>query len=122
MLTPGARVWVMIPQKGYVGVGIVREEVKSVKEFTVMVDGIEKPALEVLEHREKHAANKDDDELAEYFVRVEWLDTVPVADAIWEVGFFANQNSVGRPRAEEWRYTVEKLKGRFLNWDKKRQG
>jgi RecB family endonuclease NucS len=36
------------------------------------------------------------------FVRVEWLDTVPAAQAIWEVGFFANQNSVGRPRAEEW--------------------
>jgi hypothetical protein len=117
MLSPGDRVWVMIPKKGYVGVGIVREEVKSVKEFTVMVDGIERPALEVLEHREKHATNKDDPELAEYFVRVEWLDTVPAAQAIWEVGFFANQNSVGRPRAEEWRYTVEKLKGRFLNWD-----
>ena len=96
----------------------MREEVKSVKEFTVMVDGSEKPALEVLEHREKYqATNKDDPELAEYFVRVEWLDTVPAAQAIWEVGFFANQNSVGRPRAEEWRYTVEKLKVRFLNWD-----
>lgn len=46
-----------------------------------------------------------------------WLDKVPAAQAIWEVGFFANQNSVGRPRAEEWRYTVEKLKGRFSNWD-----
>jgi hypothetical protein len=33
------------------------------------------------------------------------------------LGFLANQNSVGRPRAEEWRYTVEKLKGRFVNWD-----
>lgn len=51
-----------------------------------------------------------------------WLDKVPAAQAIWEVGFFANQNSVGRPRAEEWRYTVEKLKRRFLNWDKKSQG
>ena len=118
MLSPGDRVWVMIPKKGYVGVGIVREEVKSVKEFTVMVDGIEKPALEVLEHREKYAASKDDPELAEYFVRVEWLDTVPAAEATWELGFFANTNSVGRPRAEEWRYTVEKLKGRFLNWDR----
>lgn len=117
MLSPGDRVWVMIPKKGYVGVGIVREEVKSVKEFTVMVDGIEKPALEVLEHRMIYAVCKNDPELAEHFVRVEWLDTVPVAQAVWEVGFFANQNSVGRPRAEEWRYTVEKLKERFSNWD-----
>lgn len=76
------------------------------------------PALEVLEHREKYAASKDDPELAGYFVRVEWLDTVPAAEATWELSFFANTNSVGRPRAEEWRYTVEKLKGRFLNWDR----
>jgi hypothetical protein len=44
------------------------------------------------------------------------------AQAIWEAGFFANQNSVGRPRAEEWRYTEEKLKGRFRNWGKEGQG
>jgi hypothetical protein len=44
------------------------------------------------------------------------------AQAIWEAGFFANQNSVGRPGAEEWRYTGEKLKGRFRNWGKEGQG
>lgn len=46
----------------------------------------------------------------------------PSRKRFWEVGFFANQDSVGRPRAEEWRYTVEKLKARFLNWDQKSQG
>lgn len=117
MLTPGDRVWVKIPKVGYVGVGIVRGEVLPVKEFTVMEDGVERPALEVLRHRDKYLATADDPEKSEYFVSVEWLDTVPAAQAIWEVGFFANQNSVGRPRAEEWRYTVEKLKGKFLNWD-----
>lgn len=44
------------------------------------------------------------------------------AQAIWAAGFFANQNSVGRPGAEEWRYTGEKLKGRFRNWGKEGQG
>ncbi len=120
MLSPGDRVWVMIPKKGYVGVGIVTEEVKSVKEFTVMVGGVETPALEVLQHREKHELAKDDEELAEYFVAVDWLDTVPADQAVWEVGFFAQQNSASRPRAEAWRYTVEKLKESFPNWDKEK--
>lgn len=118
MLSPGDRMWVMIPKKGYVGVGIVTEEVKSVKEFTVMVDGVETPALEVLQHREKHELAKDNEELAEYFVSVDWLHTVPADQAVWEVGFFAQQNSASRPRAEAWRYTVEKLKESFPNWNK----
>ena len=122
MLSVGDRVWVMIPKKGYVGVGIVKEEAKSVKEFTVMVGDAEKPALEVLQNWEKLELAKDDEELAEYFVRVEWLDTVPASQAIWEVGFFGQQNTVSRPRTEAWSYTVEKLKERFLNWDEKSQG
>lgn len=118
MLSPGDRVWVMIPKKGYVGVGIVREEMKSVKEFSVMVGDAETSALDILKHREKLEQAKDDEELAEYFVKVEWLDTVPANEAIWEIGFFAQQNSASRPRAEAWRYTVDKLKQRFPNWDK----
>jgi len=32
---------------------------------------------------------------------------------IHETGFFGNQNSVCRPRAKKWDYTVERLKKRW---------
>ena len=121
MLSVGDRVWVIIPKNGYVGVGIVRAEVTGVNDFTVMVDGVAKPALEVLEHREKYEKTKDDLEMAEYFVGVDWLDTVPSKDAIWDVGFFANQNSASRPHAEKWRETLEVLKTHFPHWDEARR-
>jgi hypothetical protein len=55
----------------------------------------------------------DDPEKAEYLVRVKWLKTVPINQAIKEKGFFGNQNSVARPIAARWEHTVERLKKRF---------
>jgi len=55
----------------------------------------------------------DDPEKADYLVRVTWLKSVPVAEAIKEKGFFGNQNSVARPVAAKWEFTVERLKKRF---------
>ncbi len=55
----------------------------------------------------------DDEERAEYLVRVEWLTAVTEKEAIREKGFFGNQNTVARPRAAKWAYTVERLKKRF---------
>lgn len=56
-------------------------------------------------------------EMAECFVRVEWLDTVPESKAFDEVGFFGNQNTVCQPRTPKWRSTVERLKTYFQKWD-----
>jgi len=53
------------------------------------------------------------DEELEYFVRVQWLKTVPLEHAVKEVGFFGNQNTVARPRTSKWVHTVERLKQRF---------
>ena len=117
MLSPGDRVWVKIPKTGYVGVGIVKETVQSVKDFKVETPEGERPALEVLQHREHYKLNADDPEKAEYFVRVEWLDTVPRNQAIDEVGLFGNQNTVCQPTAQKWRHTVERLKTHFPKWD-----
>lgn len=117
MLSPGDRVWVKIPKVGYVGVGIVAEEVQPAKEFTVEVDGEVRPALEILRHREQYQATADDPEKSEYFVKVEWLDTLPRDRAFHEVGLFGNQNSVCQPVAASWRHTVERLKTVFPNWD-----
>ena len=46
LLEPGHRVFVNIPQAGYVGVGIVTESVQPVDEFIVDVDGVKMPVLE----------------------------------------------------------------------------
>ena len=35
---------------------------------------------------------------AEYFVPIDWLDTVPLANAVDEVGLFGNQNTVYAPK------------------------
>ena len=51
-----------------------------------------------------HDAGVED--LAENVVRVDWLKTVPLADARWEKGFFANQNSACKLRS---RFTIERL-------------
>ena len=118
MLSPGDRVWVKIPGTGYVGVGIVKEEdVQSVNDFTVQTQEGEKPCLEVLQHAERYKQNADDQEKAEYFVRVDWLDTVTASNAVNEVGLFGNQNTVCRPTTPMWRHTVERLKTRFPKWN-----
>lgn len=117
LLKPGDRVWVKIPKTGYVGVGIVTEEVQAAKDFTVMDGDIECPALEVLRHRDLYQQTADDPEKSEYFVRIKWLDTLTREKAFNEVGLFGNQNSVCQPVAASWRHTVERLKTVFANWD-----
>ena len=52
----------------------------------------------------------DDPDHAEYVVGVDWIKTVPVSQAVREVGFFGNQNSVCCPRDQKWTYTIERLK------------
>ena len=117
LLTPGSRVWVRIPQTGYVGVGEVTEAMQSVKDFTVATPSGSRPALEVLQDAKAYAQTADDPEQAEYFVRVKWLDTVDAAYAFNEVGLFGNQNTVCQPRTPKWRHTVERLKTVFPHWD-----
>jgi hypothetical protein len=56
-------------------------------------------------------------ETAEYFVRVDWIETVPDAKAINEVGLFGNQNTVCQPSTPKWRHTVERLKTYFGKWE-----
>jgi hypothetical protein len=117
MLSPGDRVWVKIPKTGYVGVGRVTEPVQAGGEFSVMTPAGPRPALEVLRGAEGMRPHVDDPEMAEYFVRVDWLDTVPEDRAFDEVGLFGNQNTVCQPTTPKWRHTVERLKTYFKNWD-----
>ena len=47
MLSPGDRVWVNVPRYGYVGVGRVTGPVARADQFTITVDGVTRPFLEV---------------------------------------------------------------------------
>jgi hypothetical protein len=114
MLEPGARIWVNVPGSGYVGVGVVAQEMQAVDEFTVLDDaGNHVPIAKVSTVAASLRASTDDPEMADYLVRVEWLKTIDPKRAIHEKGFFGNQNSVARPRSPKWDHTIERLKTRF---------
>jgi hypothetical protein len=112
-LKKGDQVWVNVPKKGYVGTGIVEEKAVKVDGFMVQLpDG--SPAS-ILDPRAEVACkamnrNVEDEDLAEYLVRVKWIHTVPLSQAVKELGFFGNQNTVCRPTAPKWNHTVERLR------------
>lgn len=113
-LHPGDRVWVMVPGRGYVGVGRVVEDRVPVEEF--MVDNGQGGRVSITElplQVATAAKSTDFPDTAEYLVRVDWAHTVPLEEAVRERGFFANQNIVARPRSSSWPFTVGRLKERF---------
>jgi hypothetical protein len=63
----------------------------------------------------------DDPEQCEYFVPMQWLQTVPLNKAVQELGLFGNQNTVCRPTTGKWRTTVERLKVLFPQFDHEEQ-
>lgn len=116
MLSPGDRVWVNVPQTGYVGVGRVKEAVMPMREFSVDTDKGTRPAFDVLVDGQRYRDRDDDPDRAEYVVPVEWLDTVKTSNAFNEIGLFGNQNTVCQPSTPKWRHTVERLKTKFHKW------
>lgn len=114
LLHPGDRIWVKSPNHGFIGVGRVTGLAEPAKTFTLKADtGAEVLALDVLTLGSYLRDLVDDPERCEWFVPVEWLQTVPLDKAIKEIGLFGNQNTVCRPTSPKWRSTVERLKQRF---------
>ena len=72
--------------------------------------------LEVLSNAEEYRQHENDPDKVEYFVRIHWIDTKPEPQAVHEMGFFGNQNTVCRPRAPRWGHTVDRLKAYFPKW------
>lgn len=92
-LQPGDRVFVHIPNSGYVGVGEVSAPAVPVSAAVVDVGGVLKPLLEAgLAARDMGEFAGDLDK-EERVVAVTWERTVPREQAIWEQGMFANQNT-----------------------------
>lgn len=117
LLNPGDRIWVKVPKAGFVGVGRVTGRVQPATEFNVSTPDGEKPVLDVAKRSTFHRELLGDPETMEYFVPVQWLQTVPVEKAVQEVGMFGNQNTVCKPQTPKWRTTVERLKQKFPAYD-----
>jgi len=113
-LEVGKRVWVNVPGRGYVGVGIVEDGPVRAKDFRVRDEkGTARLLSEVGISGTGIFADADDVEKAEHLVRVKWLKTLTLNEAIKEKGLFGNQNTVCKPRTKKWQYTVGRLKQRF---------
>lgn len=117
LLEQGDRVWVSIPRQGYVGVGEVLTTCKRFDEFHVDIEGASTPIADVA----LEAPHALDEEHGEHFVGIKWMKVVDVRDAVRERGFFGNQNTVARPRAKKWAFTIERLKA-VWNIDTRRTG
>jgi hypothetical protein len=118
LLNPGDRVWVKAPGYGFVGVGRVTGRVQPAATFKVQTPEGEIPVLDAAQGGSYHRQFISDPERCEYFVPVEWLETVPIEKAVQEIGLFGNQNSVCKPTTPKWRSTVERLKEKFPNFGK----
>ncbi|MBI4297921.1 MAG: hypothetical protein HY676_05255 [Chloroflexi bacterium] len=95
-LSENNRIWVNIPQTGYVGVGVVEKRAVMAKDFMVKTEKREVPIteapLELDEQTKKDYLIKyaEDEEKAEYFVKVKWLRSFSIRQAVSELGFFGN--------------------------------
>ena len=113
LLKPGDRVWVRIPQVGYVGCGEVTGTVLPAKEFTVTFPDGDRPLRNGSARAPYVHGAEETEDTEEYVVAVRWLHSRPASNALHEPGLFGNQNTVCRPTAAKWRHTVERLKEEF---------
>lgn len=106
-LPAGARVFVHIPQNGYVAVGTVTGPSATASEATLNVDGVNRPFRSLdLEGTYSHPDAPDGVDAAEYIVPIEWIATVEQSQAHWQLGMFANQNSACKLRNQ---FTIDEL-------------
>lgn len=113
LLSVGDRVWVKAPGYGFVGVGEVTGPREPITEFRISTSEGERLASELLTGGSYHSEFNNDPERMEYLLPVRWLHTVPLDQAVNEIGMFGNQNTVCKPTTPKWRTTVERLKERW---------
>jgi hypothetical protein len=99
-------------------VGAAGGELEPASSFRVKTaEGEETPVLEAVKAGNYHRDFVDDLERCEYFVPVQWLQTVPIEKPINEAGLFGNQNTVCKPITPKWRSTVARLKEHFPHFE-----
>lgn len=112
-LPVGARVNVHLPGLGYVAVGVTLAEATRFDQAQVQV-GDQWVPLDVQPlagtYRHDVTSDADADDVAEYVVPVRWLQSRASAEAYWEKGMFANQNSACKLRQQ---FTLDRLARHF---------
>lgn len=93
----GARVFVCIPPSGYVAVGTTTGPAVPFSEARVDVDGASRLLTEV-PLTGSYRVDVPEDE-REWVLPARWDHAVPRSQAVWEQGWFANQNSAARLRS-----------------------
>ena len=117
LLNPGDRVWAKVPKRGFVGVGTVIGRSTTANDFLIETSAGQKSILDVPTTASYHSEYRDDPEKAEYFVPIQWHQTVPAGQAVNELGFFGNQNTICQPTTPKWRSTVDRLKQVFPKYE-----
>lgn len=112
LLEVGDRIWVKAPGFGFVGVGRVTGKKVALTDYEIAGS----PAIDVL-GASYHREFEDDPERLEYFVPVEWKETVEIQNGVREIGMFGNQNTVCKPKVAKWRSSIEQLKLHFTAYD-----
>lgn len=106
----GARVFVNIPKKGFVGVGVVTEENQMIDSFKVKHKGKEIPILEAPLKAEDMSRNLGNKDVCSNMVRVKWLVAKPRDEGYWEKGLFASQHTACKLRHS---FTISRLTAHF---------
>ena len=118
LLKSGDRIWVKAPGYGFVGVGRVTGSPVAAADFRLPNDADQPiPVLDVLREGHYHREFLNEVARSEYFVPVEWAETVPLTKGVNEVGLFGNQNTACAPKTPKWRHTVDRLKVLFPAYD-----
>lgn len=100
-LSADARVFVLLPGRGYVGVGRVTGPAKPFDEAEVIVNDTARRLADLpLGGTYVHSPGGDTADTAEYVVPVTWEKAIPAEQAIWKPGMFANQNSACKLRKQ----------------------
>lgn len=93
----GSRVLVCVPHAGYVAVGTTTGPAVPFAQASVDVDGVPRPLTE-LPLAGSYRVDGPEDE-REWVLPARWEHAVPRCQAVWEPGWFANQNSAARLRS-----------------------
>jgi hypothetical protein len=109
-LPVGARVFVRVPQVGYVGVGTTTGLAKPFDEATVDREGNSVLLRDQELHSAYRHAETEAQDANEYIVPVSWIKTLPLSQAIHKKGLFGNQNSACKLRQE---FTLDYLDQAF---------
>ena len=115
VLDVGDTLWVFAAGHGYVGRGVVSRAACPAEDAVLDHDGVRVRFFD-LELSTQYF--RGDGGKQESVVAVKWERAVPLASAVWEPGFFSNQNIVCTPSAGRfkpatvaaWDFTVARLR------------